>query len=363
MRMIETVFRFLPLKRSTGMLYSLCCLLFVTNSAFANAELSSVEKSEKQFQSRVKQFITKYCLDCHTGEEAEAGLALEKYKTRSSILEQREAWGKIVKRIQIQSMPPKDASALPTDKEREDVLAWFDDALYGVDCSGDVNPGRVTIRRLNRNEYNNTIRDLVGIDFEPANNFPSDDVGYGFDNIGDVLSLPPLLMEKYLDAAEQIAEKAIFANTPDSYPWTKIADKDFKKEGAVNFSNRSAGFHSRGTILGTIDLKQAGKYEFRIVAGQTEAGTEPAKMEVKLDGKLLKTFDVKESQSVPKTFTFPQAISLPKGKHVLSITFLNDFYDPKGPPNKRDRNLYVFDVSYKGPLGQLPSDLPQSHNK
>ncbi|QDT40669.1 hypothetical protein Pan241w_07270 [Gimesia alba] len=363
MRMIETTFHFLPRTLSRGIFYSLGCLLLLTNPALTNAELSSVEKSEKQFQSNVKQFITKYCLDCHTGDEAEAGLSLEKYNTRSSILEQREAWGKIVKRIQIQSMPPKDAGTLPTDKEREDVLAWFDDALYGVDCSGDVNPGRVTIRRLNRNEYNNTIRDLVGIDFQPAKNFPSDDVGYGFDNIGDVLSLPPLLMEKYLDAAEQISEKAIFANTPESYPWTKIPEKSFKKEGAVNISKRSAGFHSRGTILGTINLKQAGQYEFRIVAGQTPAGKDPAKMEVKLDGKLLKTFDVKANRSVPKTFTFPKAISLPKGKHVLSISFLNDFYDPKGPPKKRDRNLYVFDVAYKGPLGQLPSDLPKSHNE
>ena len=67
------------------------------------------------------------------------------------------------------------------------------------------------MRRLNRAEYNNTIRDLVGIDFHPADDFPSDDVGYGFDNIGDVLTLPPLLFEKYLAAAEATAEKAIVA--------------------------------------------------------------------------------------------------------------------------------------------------------
>ncbi|MFH1301925.1 MAG: DUF1592 domain-containing protein [Planctomycetota bacterium] len=363
MRMIEIVFHLLQHPSSGRIFYPLVCLLLLTNVVSTNAAPPDVEKSEKQFQSQIKQFITKYCLDCHTGEEAEAGLALEKYKTRTSILEHREAWEKIVQRIQIQSMPPKDAAAQPTDTEREDILAWFDDTLYGIDCSGDVNPGRVTIRRLNRNEYNNTIRDLVGIDFEPANNFPSDDVGYGFDNIGDVLSLPPLLMEKYLDAAEQIAEKAIFANTPDSYPWTEIPDKNFTKEGAVTLGKRNAGFHSRGTILGTINLQQAGKYEFRIAAGQTPAGTEAAKMEVKLDGKLLKTFDVKAGIDVPEKYTLPQAIALPKGKHVLAISFLNDFYDPKGPPKERDRNLYVYDVSYKGPLGQLPADLPASHNK
>ena len=77
-----------------------------------------------------------------------------------------------------------------------------------VDCEGPVSPGRVTLRRLNRHEYRNTIRDLLGVDYAPARDFPADDVGYGFDNIGDVLSLPPLLMEKYLAAAEEISALA-----------------------------------------------------------------------------------------------------------------------------------------------------------
>jgi hypothetical protein len=87
-------------------------------------------------------------------------------------------------------------------------LAWVDVAVAQVDCRQISQPGRVTIHRLNRNEYNNTIRDLIGVDFQPAADFPADDVGNGFDNVADVLSLPPLLMEKYLAAAEQIIEAA-----------------------------------------------------------------------------------------------------------------------------------------------------------
>ncbi|MCA9023402.1 MAG: hypothetical protein KDA74_24805, partial [Planctomycetaceae bacterium] len=156
MRMIESTSRLSILKTLKSVCIAACGLSLVICLSAAHGAPLSLEKSEKQFKSQVKQFITKYCLDCHTGEEAEAGLALEKYQSRDSILEQREAWEKIVKRIQIQSMPPKDAGVLPTDKEREDVLAWFDDALYGVDCSGEIDPGRVTVRRLNRSEYNNT---------------------------------------------------------------------------------------------------------------------------------------------------------------------------------------------------------------
>src|SRR5436309_1484037 len=75
--------------------------------------------------------------------------------------------------------------------------------------SAPKDPGRVTLRRLNRAEYNNTVRDLCGIDFTPADDFPSDDVGYGFDNIGDVLSMQPILMEKYMAAADRILDAAI----------------------------------------------------------------------------------------------------------------------------------------------------------
>ncbi len=91
----------------------------------------------------------------------------------------------------------KGVSCLRTNgrsRVREEVgrlSRWIKSSQTLVDCGRTFDPGRVTIRRLNRLEYNNTIRDLVGVDFHPADDFPSDDVGYGFDNIGDVLSLPP----------------------------------------------------------------------------------------------------------------------------------------------------------------------------
>src|SRR5690606_29839192 len=90
------------------------------------------------------------------------------------------------------------------------LTGWIDAELAKTGCGdGPHDPGRVTIRRLNRNEYNNTIRDLLGVDFRPADDFPSDDVGYGFDNIGDVLSMPPILLEKYLSAAESITSRVL----------------------------------------------------------------------------------------------------------------------------------------------------------
>ncbi len=96
-------------------------------------------------------------------------------------------------------MPP-EGEPRPDPEERETLEAWLDAAIE-PDSHG---PGRVTLRRLNRIEYNNTIRDLIGLDLRPADEFPADDVGYGFDNIGEVLATPPILVEMYVDAAEAV---------------------------------------------------------------------------------------------------------------------------------------------------------------
>jgi hypothetical protein len=102
-------------------------------------------------------------------------------------------------------MPPPGRPRL-TSEEYEAITAWLDERL--ARSTSVPERGRVTLRRLNRTEYNNTIRDLVGIDLRPADAFPADDIGYGFDNIGDVLSLPPLLMEKYLAASAAVVDAA-----------------------------------------------------------------------------------------------------------------------------------------------------------
>ena len=168
----------------------------------------------------LRQFMKKYCAECHTGESAEAGITFAKYVDEKSMLKDRRTWERTFNMISQGSMPPAD-SPQPTTAEKSKLLDFLNEKLHHIDCSMVSDPGRVTIRRLNRSEYNNTVRDLMGVTFRPADDFPSDDVGYGFDNIGDVLSLPPLLMEKYLNAAEKITQEAMLnlrsrANLPVS---------------------------------------------------------------------------------------------------------------------------------------------------
>ena len=136
-----------------------------------------------------------------------------------SIIKDRKLWGRLAEYVEAGDMPP-EGRPQPTEAEVEQLTRAIEEVLSNVDCGRETDPGRVTMRRLNRAEYNNTIRDLVGIDFHPADDFPSDDVGYGFDNIGDVLTLPPLLFEKYLAAAEATAEKAIVVTPGGADPQT-----------------------------------------------------------------------------------------------------------------------------------------------
>jgi hypothetical protein len=158
-------------------------------------------------------FLTKHCLDCHGAEDPEAGLTLTVFKENASLIPKRDKWDAILRMVETGVMPPVDAKQ-PTQTERNEfatlVRAIFDE----YDRTAPPDPGRVTMRRLNRREYANTVRDLLGIDFNPTENFPADDVGHGFDNIGDVLTVSPLLMERYLDAAETIASRVIIVNPP-----------------------------------------------------------------------------------------------------------------------------------------------------
>ncbi len=128
----------------------------------------------------------------------------------------REHWSQVVEYLEAGIMPPEDQPQ-PATEEIAEVNAWVVGQLARLGTSGRRDPGRVTIRRLNRAEYDNTVRDLVGVEFKPAADFPSDDVGYGFDNIGDVLSLPPILLEKYLAAAEKIASEVIVTHWPPEH--------------------------------------------------------------------------------------------------------------------------------------------------
>ena len=162
---------------------------------------------EAYFEAHVVPFLSKYCNSCHNQEKKKGELVLNGYLVASEAVKDKQVWAAVAKKIKAAEMPPK-RSRRPTEDEVSKVVAWIDAAVFGLNEGKGKDPGRVTMRRLNKVEYNYTVRDLVGIDLDLADAFPADEIGYGFDNISDLLSIPPLLMEKYLKAGEKIVEAA-----------------------------------------------------------------------------------------------------------------------------------------------------------
>ena len=161
------------------------------------------------FTEEILPLLERYCYQCHGDGEEKGGLALDQYQTERDVQKGYRLWEQLHSFIVAGEMPPEHIKKRPSKSEQDLLAGWTRHALDKFYKSSPPDPGRVTVRRLNRTEYNNVVRDLMYIDFEPANDFPADDSGHGFDNIGDVLTVSPLLMEKYINAAEKIATKVI----------------------------------------------------------------------------------------------------------------------------------------------------------
>ncbi len=313
------------------------------------------------YQQQVAPFVKKFCIDCHGEKDPEGGIALHNFDSEKSVTKARKVWEKVLPMLQIEAMPPvEEGRERPTHDEYLAVASWLEDKLFNIDCKLDRDPGRVTVRRLNRAEYNNTVRDLLGVDFEPAKDFPSDDVGYGFDNIGDVLSVSPLLMEKYLDAAEKISEKVISNSDPSKSRKVRFAGKQLTPGGSAEDHGDVYGINSVGHVIAEHKFPRDGEYLLRAKAAADQAGSELAKMEFAIDGKPVHTFEVKGKRE-PDEYEFKLAVS--GGEHKFKATFPNDFYDPKAKSGGKDRNLYIGWLEVAGPLDVREDDLPESHRK
>lgn len=187
------------------------------SAASPAAQNASEPSLDEEFQNRIKPLLSAYCYKCHGPQlKPKADLNLTKYQTERSVRENRKLMKEVLVKIQTLEMPP-EGSPQPKPEERKLITDWFEAALNRVDPNAPKTAGRVVCRRLNREEYRRTVKDLLGVDFDPTKDFPADDLGYGFDTVGDVLSLPPLLMEKYLAAARAIADQAVQGRERDRY--------------------------------------------------------------------------------------------------------------------------------------------------
>ncbi len=321
-------------------------LTLVSGAGGVARALPPSEDDAAAWEHDIRPLLAAHCSACHAGDMAEAGVTLDDRRLEAAKTTDRATWVRVMRQLEGGVMPPADAEPLPDDA-RKRLIAWIHEVVLTPDCSQGERPGRVTLRRLNRAEYDNTIRDLLGVEIRAAADFPSDDVGYGFDNIGDVLSMPPVLFERALDAAEKVARAAISTGEPEDAP-VKTAP--------------GGTLASQGEIGQDFDFPVDGEYVFRIRASGDQAGPDPVRMGFRIDGREEHVVDVPDRARRPKSHDFPFRVQA--GKRRFAAAFLNDFYDPAAEnPKARDRNLHVAALEVIGPLGIVDAALPPSHRR
>jgi hypothetical protein len=302
---------------------------------------------DKEFDAQVRPLLETYCFACHGPKKQKAKVDFSTARGEGDLARNQPLWLAAVKQLKTRAMPPDDEKKQPTDAERDKLAAWLDAAMDRIDERAPRDPGRVTLRRLNRAEYNNTIRDLVGLDLHPADDFPLDDVSEGFDTLGDVLSLPPLLLDRYVDAANRILESTVVADGPAALLDKKVEGaalaRDGVKDGVLDMALERE-------ISTKISVPAGGRYEVRIRASQKKAAEGAAVLVVYVDGVDMALLRVQAEQGRPEVYS--GSFALQAGERKLSLR-----HTPHRAPNKGDvtpeTHLFLESYEIAGPERSL----------
>ena len=286
--------------------------------------------SIKGFESTVKPFLSEFCFGCHGNKgEAKNGLNLQAFASAETLIDQRNHWEDVVGMLRRGDMPPIEEEQ-PADARRQAVAAWLERELARIDRVTPPDPGRVTARRLNRNEYNNTVQDLLGVALRPADDFPQDDAGYGFDNIADVLSLSPVLMEKYLSAADAIARTAVFGPATPKPTLTRLRSEGRRNGDARQFPAQYdvTGLSLPNAFHAVHRIPVEGEYVIRVfLGGQRPANSDPIRLTLWVDEREALSvvhdqekygrFELDRQDFGGQTADFK--IRLPAGEHKIAV--------------------------------------------
>jgi hypothetical protein len=307
------------------------------------------------FENTVQPVLTKTCTPCHNQQLASGGLVIAPFTKASSLTENPGDWERILDKLRAGEMPPR---GIPRPPQLDAAMAYVQHQLDLAEKSRKPDPGRVTARRLNRAEYSNTIRDLLGVEFHAEKTFPTDDLGDGFDNIGDVLTVSPVLMEKYLSAAQRIAARALGIEPLPKKPiQIQFAAKD-KKIRRVDPS----------TIEATGNIPFDGEWEITFgLPGERGPDAQPVTLGFWVDGKLLHTQSVetKPSQLVYfNPYSEERArLFLSEGDHVFRAGFIGDTFVSglaKSDLYNSKKNKYLDSITFVGPY---PSQVERASRK
>ena len=297
--------------------------------------------AEVTLPSDLKPMLATHCVECHEGARAKGQLDLEAILQKGVISE--SALRELRRRLVRRDMPPRDELDRPTDAAYRAAVATIDA------CVPPASREVPAVRRLNRAQYAGAVHDVLGVDGAMVRALlPADEIGEGFDTTAATLTLSPLLMEKYLDAAERLADEVV-APTTRAQRRVVPAEK-LERTGQGGTYDGIAWLSTVGTLSLRFEAMHAGQYAISLEARAQHAGTESPRFELVVDGHALGGFavDAPEGTSAP----FRKEIPLGVGPHTVAARFTNDFWDPKvEDPKRRDRNFGLASVVVEGPLG------------
>jgi mono/diheme cytochrome c family protein len=326
----------------------LCGFFAAIASAADQPQPAPAESSPaiQHYRAEVEPILEQYCFGCHGYGASEGNRTLDEFASDEALLADTGLWHAVLKNLRSGMMPPAEEEQ-PTQEERDKVIEWIKTEAFDLDPA-DLDPGHVTLRRLNRVEYRNTIRDLMGVDYDTMENFPPDDSGYGFDNIGDSLSISPLLMEKYIQAAEKVVDRAVpkVARVPKV---KRIPGREIKNlDGSQQASKLS--YYDPAVVFKNVRIEQSGDYRIVVEAridGYWEFDPGSCEVSCEFNDKQIfhETYAWNDSVPVPHEFTE----HLEPGEYLIRFEL-----KPLTPVEKRLHFIYyrVNSIRVEGPLDE-----------
>jgi hypothetical protein len=313
-------------------------------SAPAASPALSRAQAATDFHQNIEPLLKQYCYDCHGDGESKGNVAFDHLGSDQELLANSPLWVTVLKNVRSGLMPAEGPK--PTATEIGRLTEWIKTGALGLDPAN-PDPGRVTLRRLNRVEYRNTIHDLLGVDFDTAKEFPPDDAGFGFDNIADALTLSPMLLEKYVDAARNIVKQAV--PTEPRVPVEQVLDSRTLAGGTSAAINLS--YYEASTASHLVELAQGGHYHFVLDLTGAEKFVDnvfdlnKCHFVVKMDGDEVFGRDFNRENNLDFQFEFDR--ELKAGSHVLTFETTPL---PPAQPQVRSLTVKINDLKLRGPM-------------
>src|ERR1700693_1815527 len=241
---------------------------------------------EQKFVRTVRPFVNTYCAGCHSGASPAGQFDLRQYSSIAAVIRDYPRWSLVIDKLTAKEMPPKPAPQ-PPDATRQEIIDWVQAVRMNEARKNAGDPGQVLVRRLSNSEYNNTIRDLTGVDIRPTREFPVDPANTaGFDNSGESLVMSTALLNKYLKAAHEVAAHMFLKPSGFAFaPHPMLVETDRDKYCVMQIVD----FYHRQAIDYADYFQAAWRFKHRAALGKSQATLADIAADSKVSSKYLTT--------------------------------------------------------------------------